>query len=174
MYNMVNYELGKVYRIKDNTNNNVYIGSTCEYNLKDRLAQHEAQYRFFLSTGKSKYTSFNILANKDYVIELVEACPCNNKDELKAYEQHHIQNTPNVVNKIKKLKLTKEDVTAYGKEYYNANRETISQKSKAKYALNKDEIKSKIKAYAEANKEAIKLQKKAYYQRKKAEKLAKK
>ena len=36
---MVNYQLGKIYKIVDNTNGNIYIGSTCEPTLARRLAK---------------------------------------------------------------------------------------------------------------------------------------
>ena len=34
---VVNYQLGKIYKIVDNTNGNIYIGSTCETTLARRL-----------------------------------------------------------------------------------------------------------------------------------------
>ena len=35
---MPDYNKGKIYKIVDNTNNNIYIGSTCEPTLAHRLA----------------------------------------------------------------------------------------------------------------------------------------
>ena len=37
---MVNYQLGKIYKLVDNTNGNIYIGSTCLPYLSSRLAGH--------------------------------------------------------------------------------------------------------------------------------------
>ena len=37
------YLNGKIYKLIDNTNNNVYIGSTCN-SLKDRLKGHRDKY----------------------------------------------------------------------------------------------------------------------------------
>ena len=42
------YLRGKIYKIIDNTNNNVYIGSTCELTLASRLAKHIQRYKRFL------------------------------------------------------------------------------------------------------------------------------
>ena len=36
----------KIYKIIDNTNQNVYIGSTCG-SLKDRLSRHKGNYKGF-------------------------------------------------------------------------------------------------------------------------------
>ena len=41
---MPDYSKGKIYIIVDNTNNTVYIGSTCEPTLAHRLAQHKKDY----------------------------------------------------------------------------------------------------------------------------------
>ena len=37
----------KIYKIIDNTNQNVYIGSTCK-TLKERLTKHKNNYKLFL------------------------------------------------------------------------------------------------------------------------------
>jgi hypothetical protein len=37
----INYQLGKVYKIVDNTNGQCYVGSTCEPILARRLASHD-------------------------------------------------------------------------------------------------------------------------------------
>ena len=41
---MPNYQLGKIYKIVDNTNNNIYVGSTCEPTLARRLSSHVRDY----------------------------------------------------------------------------------------------------------------------------------
>ena len=42
---MVNYQQGKIYKIVDKTNNNIYIGSTAEKYLSKRLQKHIAHYK---------------------------------------------------------------------------------------------------------------------------------
>ena len=39
---MPNFQLGKIYKIVDNTNDDVYVGSTCEPSLAKRLYGHVA------------------------------------------------------------------------------------------------------------------------------------
>ena len=97
---MVDYSKGKIYQIIDHTNDNVYIGSTCEPTLARRLANHVNGYKCYLN-GKSHYiTSYEILENNHYEILLLEAFPCNSKDELHKREGFHIKNTLNCINKI--------------------------------------------------------------------------
>ena len=57
---MVNYQLGKVYKIVDNTNGNIYIGSTCEPYLSNRLGGHRTCYQRYLKGLYGFVTSFEI------------------------------------------------------------------------------------------------------------------
>lgn len=70
---MVNYQNTKVYKIVDNTNRNIYVGSTCKPTVA-RLAGHVGSYKINLK-GKGSYVmSFDIIKNLDYDIVLLEDC----------------------------------------------------------------------------------------------------
>ena len=72
---MVNYNLGKIYRIVCKTTGLVYIGSTAEPTLARRLATHSRKYKCFLN-GKGRFvTSYKILENNNYEIILIENTP---------------------------------------------------------------------------------------------------
>ena len=88
---MVNYQLGKIYKIVDNTNDNVYIGSTCEPTLARRLAKHLGNYKEHQTNGLHYVSSFKIFENENYDIVLIELCSCNSKDELYSRERYWIQ-----------------------------------------------------------------------------------
>jgi hypothetical protein len=115
---MVNYKLAKLYKIVDNTTDNIYIGSTCEPTLARRLAGHVAHYKHYLR-GKGNYiTSFEILKNEDYDIILMADVPCERKDQLHHIESHYIKHNvcvnkaiPNRTNsdyyKDNKIKISK-------------------------------------------------------------------
>lgn len=75
------YKNGKIYKIVDNTNDNVYIGSTIE-TLKERLRKHH----------RLNCSSREILKNGDYDIILIEDYPCNSKQELELRERYYIEN----------------------------------------------------------------------------------
>ena len=72
MVNNEFYKNAKVYKIVDNTNGNVYIGSTCK-KLCHRLGQHRASYKAYLNNNKGYASSFEIIKNDDYNIILLEA-----------------------------------------------------------------------------------------------------
>jgi hypothetical protein len=175
---MVNYSQAKVYKIVDNTNGNIYIGSTCEPTLARRLAGHVTHYNRYLNCGKgSYYTSYQILENRNYDIILLETC--NNvttKDELMARERYYIE-TLTCVNKVIPLRTDKEYRIAnkekraeQNKKWEEANKDKVikrhkiyrdahkvqkSETSKEYYEANKEAITEKSKEYYEANKEAL-------------------
>lgn len=100
---MVNYQLGKIYKIECFTTGLVYYGATCEPTLARKLAGHKSNYERY-KTGKSKVYnhSFETLKHNNYAISLVELHPCETKDELSARERYHILNN-DCVNKQKPL-----------------------------------------------------------------------
>jgi hypothetical protein len=157
---MVNYQNGKIYKIICNITGLIYIGSTAEIYLSNRLAKHRKDYRRFLN-GKHNYiTSFKILENNNYDIILLETYPCNNKYELKARERIYIESL-NCVNKCIPNRTSK--------EYYNDNKKIILKKNKEYYYKNKNELLEKQKQYNEQNKEHIKQYQKEYRLKKKLE-----
>ena len=143
---MVNYQLGKIYKIVDNTNGNIYIGSTTEPTLSRRLAQHKNDYKNYLNGNHNFVTSFEILKNENYEIVLQELYPCNSKDELHSRERYWIESNECVNKYIP---------TRTGKEWYEQNKEVILEKTKKYRKQNKELIKEINKQYREQNKEHI-------------------
>ena len=139
---------GKIYKIVDNTNNNIYIGSTCK-TLNKRLSQHKCNYKLFLKGVYNNVRSFDIIKNGDYQIELLENCDIKTKQELLTREKYYIENNV-CLNKVipgrtdKELRINNQD---YHKQYYIANKDKI----KKYYIANKD----KIKDYYDVNKDKI-------------------
>ena len=90
---MVNYQNGKIYKLKCHTTNQIYIGSTTERLLCQRLRYHVKDYNRYKLKMKTShyYSSYEILKNKNYTITLLEKCPCDSKDELYARERYHIE-----------------------------------------------------------------------------------
>jgi hypothetical protein len=75
----------------DNTSDKIYIGSTCK-TLEQRLKEHEYQYKSFKAGKKvSNFSSFEILKNGDYYIDLIENYPCENKQKLETREGKYIK-----------------------------------------------------------------------------------
>lgn len=86
---MPDYQKGNIYVIRSPHTEKVYIGSTVS-SLAKRFSQHKRN----TNNCKSKY----IIDCGDSYIELVEACPCNSKEELFRREAQIIRETPNCIN----------------------------------------------------------------------------
>jgi len=155
------YQRGKIYKIVDNTNDNVYVGSTTEPTLARRLAKHVANYTAYLKGNKTNYiTSFIIFKNKDYYIELLELVPCNSKDELLVRERHYIKSIVECINKnipgrnkAEYYEDNKERRTEYQRKYSKQNKDKIDIYQKEYNEINKDRLKDYRKQYQEINKE---------------------
>ena len=131
MVNTEFYKNAKIYKIVDNTNGNIYIGSTCK-KLCQRIAQHRANYKQYLNGKFSYITSFKILENGDYDIILIEEVKdCENKEQLRARERYYIENLECVNKRI-------EGRTR--KEYYEANKDQFHEKQKEYRTENRDKI----------------------------------
>ena len=133
---MVNYAFGKIYKLVDNTTDKIYIGSTCESTLARRLAGHVGDYKRFMNGKFRNVTSFEIIKNCNYDIILLELCPCESKDLLHQRERYYIE-TLECVNKVIVGR------TRTNKEYYDDNKELISEKQKKYNVDNKDLINEK-------------------------------
>jgi len=167
----VNYQLGKIYKIVDNTNNNCYIGSTCEPTLARRLAGHVNDHKRYLDGKHKSFTSsFDILKNNDYDIVLIESYPCNSKDELFARERFwtnqmecvNIRKNQGFELELGEIEYHKEyrknhkdKIKEYNKQYKIDNKEYLNELNKQYYKDNKDIMSGKFRNYYEKNKEKI-------------------
>ena len=88
---MRDYGKGKIYKIVCYTTGKIYVGSTTKHYLSQRLSSHCEAYRKHLQGYGSRLTSFEILAELNFSIVLLENCPCTSKDELLARERHYIE-----------------------------------------------------------------------------------
>jgi len=119
------YFTGKIYAIKCNETDDVYIGSTIQ-TLKERLRCHKRDMKRW-KNGKRRYTtSFEIVKYDSCYIELLEMYPCNSKEELLKKEKEYMESIE-CVNKCRPFR-TDEEKKEYGKEYYEANKEKNKQK----------------------------------------------
>lgn len=124
---MVNYGNSKIYKICDNTNGNIYIGSTVK-SLAHRLSQHKSDYKRYIDGHYHKVKSFEIIKNGDYNIILLEECKnITNKEQLHARERYYIDSLV-CVNKHRPGLYNELGEKEYKKEYYETNKETIKGK----------------------------------------------
>jgi ATP-dependent Lon protease len=109
--------------------------------------------------GKKNYiTAYDIIAEDNYEITLLETYPCKSKDELEAREKYWMERTVNRVNKM--------IPTRTSKEYREDNKERITKGKREYYMSNKDRILQHQKEYEAANRERINEYHKQYYHEK--------
>ena len=172
---MPDYLNGKIYKIVDNTNGNLYIGSTTQ-SLTQRLAGHVGKYKSY-EQGKYPFTaSFDILKNGNYEIILIEEVECENKEQLLREERKQIDSNLCVNRNIPSRtaeewrKEHKEHIVERNRNYYKINHAVILEKLKQyqenhihdkqeydkKYYLENEQKKREYaNQYREANKEIV-------------------
>ena len=155
------YLNSKIYKIVDNTNGNIYIGSTC-YNLEQRLRNHVSKYKTYKKKENKDCSSYDIIKNNDYKIELLEIFPCKTKQELLIKEREYIENNKCI--NIKKPITSYQEKLDMDKEYYEKNKEKIAEKGKEYREKNRDIIAEKKKNWANSNKEKVAERHKRWYE----------
>lgn len=178
---MNKFDEGKIYKITDHEDREVYIGSTCA-SLTKRMEKHRGHYRAYLK-GKSRYMMsfylFDTYGLENCRIKLVENFCCNTKAELLLREAHHIKET-NCVNKNIPFKnmsyrekrtenyfKNKQQIQAYKKEWYERTKENRKAHLQEYRNNHKKEASEYNKMYRETHKEQIKEYMKNYRQLKK-------
>jgi len=161
------YNDSKIYKLISNYTNKIYIGSTCEKRLCQRLARHKDSYIQWIKNNKLYVSSFELFKLGNVEIVLLESINCNSRDELLKKEREYIEKYKDIIiNKILRPITTNEELKEKRKEYIETNKEKLKEQRKEYYEANKE----KIKEYYEANKEANKEQRKEYYEANKEEK----
>ena len=135
--------IGLIYKIFDNTNGNVYYGSTTD-TISRRMTGHKAKYKEWVAGKRSNCKSFDIIKNADYSYSLVEQVECENKMELLQRERWYIENNE-CVNRYIPAR-THDEKVEYDKEYQERNRERISEYKKEWREKNKEQIIEKRRA----------------------------
>jgi len=125
----MNYQNAKIYAIRSNQTNKIYIGSTCQP-LSKRFYEH----KMIRNECKSKILLDNY---DDCYIELIKNCPCNSKEELRKIEGDEIRNNNNCINRY----IAGRNM----KEYYIDNIDKLKENNNDYYYKNIDKIKKQRK-----------------------------
>jgi len=140
------------------------------------MAEHRKGYRRHQAGGGSFVSSFHILKYEDARIELVEECPCENKEQLNRKEGEVMRCAENCVNQCIAGRTLKEwyednkvEVIAKSKAHYETHREEIKAYKKEHAKKHSEGIKAYKKEWAEKNREELTLKRKAYYEAHKEE-----
>ena len=154
---MVNYENGKIYKIEpivDHEENEIYVGSTTKKLLCQRMVHHKSGYKSFKEGRSGKYTVYDLFDKygvENCQILLLENYKAENLDDLLKREGYYIKQLK-CVNKMTPRQTRK--------EYYDSNKEQISDYHKIHYEKNKEAKLEYQKNYNLNNLDAIKEKKK--------------
>ena len=118
------YSKAKIYKLIDNTNDDIFIGSTCK-SLSQALSGHKNDYRKYSLGLRGYINSFKILENNNYDIILIEECKdIKNVNQLNARKRHFIDSTPNI-NKVMP--------NNYSSEHIEETKRILKEKARTKY-----------------------------------------
>jgi len=105
-------KVGRIYKIIDNTNGNIYIGSTTQ-KLNQRFNNHKNSYNNFINNKQGYCTYFDIIKNNNCEIELIKFVIFKDKIELFQRERYYIENN-NCINQ----KLPSRSRKEYARQRY--------------------------------------------------------
>ena len=86
----MDYKNAKIYSIRNNITEDLYVGSTCQPLCK-RWWSHKSALRRSDTQSLPLYTKMLELGKENFYIELLLNFPCNNKEELRAKEGEYIR-----------------------------------------------------------------------------------
>ncbi len=166
---MVNYSNGKIYKIEPiggGDMGDVYIGSTTNEYLSQRMVQHRGSY-YRWKNGKggnvTSYQLFDKFGIENCQITLIELVDATSKDEMHARERHYIQSLPCVNHNVPLRTMS---------EYCLDNREQRMKNRRLHYQANSEWEKEKSRLYREANKELVSEKQSRLYRQRKQQQIA--
>lgn len=124
---MSRYQQGKIYKIVNDVDGDIYIGSTCQPRLCRRFAIHKNAYLNFVKGQHSPmklYQHMLAIGFDHFSIELIETYPCRSKDELHAREGHLIRQLKPALNKNIPGRTRSQYVQDNREKIYQQNRES--------------------------------------------------
>ncbi len=169
------YKNGRIYQIRNNVDDDVYVGSTCQP-LSKRMAKHRESITGKATLNRPLYVKMRELGVDCFYIELIEECPCENKEQLRKREGHFIREIATLnSNQAGRThqewqEENKEHVQENAHKYYEQNKKLIIKRSKEYneshveqvsvtkhkyYESHKEEIQTQVKQYREENKEKV-------------------
>ena len=140
----VNYQEGKIYKIYNTSNDDIYIGSTTQ-KLCERMRNHRNAHKSKHHFNLPIYKAFREHGVENFFIELIEKCPCNDKDEIMKTEGSYIRTlesslSARIAGRTKKELLEdKRDILSQkSKDYRENNREKLLQRHRDYYQQNRE------------------------------------
>jgi len=170
---MPDYSKAKLYAIRSNKTEDIYIGSSC-VRLSQRLHRHRSSYKRYKAGTYAYMTSYEIIKHPDNYIELLRAVPCSSREELHKLEGEEIRRTAQCVNKYIAGRTVKEyyedhkeHILTKTKQYYEENKEKVALCKKKNYESKKEYYTQYKRGWHQKNKEKMNEKTKKYQEEKK-------
>ena len=156
-----NFMNSKIYKITNDFNNEVYIGSTCNA-LNKRFSQHKCNA--IKSKTKQDYPLYklmNEIGSDRFRMDLIEEWEAKDKQEIRQKEGKYIRDMGTINKRVagrtiqeyqednkekyqeikkKSAEKHKEANTIRKKQWYEDNKQKVLEKGKMRYEMNKEEI----------------------------------
>ena len=153
----MDYGNGKVYKIVNSIDEDVYIGATCQP-LSKRMAWHRQHSTQEDKSKRKLYIKMAEHGIEHFSIVLIEECPCENVEQLRKKEAHYIREQ-GTLNHVIPLRTSKE----YKQDNIERTKETQREYNIVKYANNKAELLRKNKIYRDSHQEECRQTRQTYY-----------
>ena len=154
------YSNGTIYCIRNNVDDDIYIGSTTQA-LSKRMVKHRSKVESKQANHYKLYQKMKNIGVENFYIELVKDFPCETLEQLRAEEGKFIRQmgTLNFMvagrDKKQHYEENKEATLTKQKERYEENKEVILERNKKWRDEHQEEQKECHKKYRENNKEAV-------------------
>lgn len=139
----MDYKNGKIYKIANDINDDVYVGSTTQ-SLSKRMAKHKEMLTNKRKNHYNIYMKLIELGKEHFYIELIEEYQCDNVEQLRAREGHFIRQMGTLNARIegrtkKEYTIDTKDIKReYDMKRREEKREEINAKKKQHYDKTKN------------------------------------
>jgi len=116
---MVNYENSKIYKLVNNVDDKIYVGSTCG-TLRLRKSKHKWELNNNKYPNRKVYNHLNQVGWGNVEIILIENFECKCKDELHKRERYWIDELKPELNKTRPT-ITNEECNIYNEKKFNCD-----------------------------------------------------
>jgi hypothetical protein len=157
-----NYENGKVYKIVNMVDDEIYVGSTC-YSLTKRMSMHKRDAQ--TSKMAKVHVKMRNIGIENFKIILIELYPCSNRDELTMREEEFRVNLRATLNTVSCNTGVPRSVynLCWSAANYIMNGDQIRIRSKLAYSQNPDKFRERVRTRYANHKEDIKERRKVPY-----------
>ena len=141
---MNKYQFGKIYKITNTENSEVYVGSST-IDLDDRMIKHK-NFAKKKPDVSNLYRLMNKIGVDKFNIELIENCPCESQNELEKREGEIIKEIGTLNQQV--VGRTDEEKKELKKEYKKQNKDKINKKRNERRKENPEKTKEEYKKYS--------------------------